>query len=84
MGRQVCIASAGYSEHASKRSDVNMPELVSEAIEDCLKKVPGMGFDDIDAFACLSYPVHSSGALVQFGRVPRQFKIYNTVCCLQI
>jgi acetyl-CoA C-acetyltransferase len=50
MGRQVCIASAGYSEHASKRSDVSMPELVSEAIEDCLKKVPGMGFDDIDAY----------------------------------
>ena len=39
MGRQVAIASAGFSEHASKRSDVSMPELVSEAIEDCLKKV---------------------------------------------
>jgi len=28
MGRQVAIASAGFSEHASKRSDVNMAELV--------------------------------------------------------
>lgn len=50
MGRQVCIASAGFSEHASKRSDVNMPELVREAIEDCLKKVPSVSINDIDAF----------------------------------
>ena len=50
MGRQVCIASAGFSEHASKRSDVSMPELVSEAIEDCLKKVPSVDINDIDAF----------------------------------
>ena len=50
MGRQVAIVSAGFSEHASKRSDVSMPELVSEAIEDCLKNVPSVGFDDIDAY----------------------------------
>lgn len=50
MGRQVAIVSAGFSEHASKRSDVNMAELVSEAVEDCLKKVPNIGFDDIDAY----------------------------------
>ena len=50
MGRQVCIASAGFSEHASKRSDVSMPELVSEAIEDCLKGVPSVSINDIDAF----------------------------------
>ncbi len=50
MGRQVCITSAGYSAHASKRSDVSMPELVSEAIEDCLSKVPSVGIEDIDAF----------------------------------
>ena len=50
MGRQVCIASAGFSEHASKRSDVSMPELVSEAIEDCLKKVPSVSINNIDAF----------------------------------
>jgi acetyl-CoA C-acetyltransferase len=50
MGRQVAIASAGFSEHASKRSDVSMPELVSEAIEDCLKKVPSVEMGDIDAF----------------------------------
>ena len=51
MGKQVCVVSAGFSEHASKRSDVNMAELVSEAIEDCLKKVPSVGIEDIDAFA---------------------------------
>jgi acetyl-CoA C-acetyltransferase len=50
MGRQVAIVSAGFSEHASKRSDVSMGELVSEAIEDCLKKVPSVGFEDIDAY----------------------------------
>ena len=50
MGRQVAIASAGFSEHASKRSDVSMAELVSEAVEDCLKNAPGVGFEDIDAF----------------------------------
>jgi acetyl-CoA C-acetyltransferase len=27
-----------------------MPELVSEAITDCLKKVPGVGIEDIDGF----------------------------------
>jgi len=50
MGRQVAIASAGFSEHASKRSDVNMAELVSEAVEDCLKNAPGVELGDIDAF----------------------------------
>jgi acetyl-CoA C-acetyltransferase len=50
MGRQVAIVSAGFSEHASKRSDVNMAELVSEAVEDCLKKVPSMSYEDIDAY----------------------------------
>jgi acetyl-CoA C-acetyltransferase len=50
MGRQVAIVSAGFSEHASKRSDVSMPELVNEAIMDCLKKAPSVGFEDIDAF----------------------------------
>jgi acetyl-CoA C-acetyltransferase len=49
MGRQVAIASAGFSEHASKRSDVNMAELVSEAVEDCLKNAPSVEFGDIDA-----------------------------------
>ncbi|GAI05935.1 unnamed protein product, partial [marine sediment metagenome] len=50
MGRQVAVVSAGFSEHASKRTDVSMPELVSEAILDCLKNVPSVGIEDIDAF----------------------------------
>ena len=50
MGRQVAIVSAGFSEHASKRSDVSMPELVNEAITDCLKNAPSVGIEDIDAY----------------------------------
>ncbi len=34
---QPAIIGCGYSAHASKRSDVNMAELVNEAVEDCLK-----------------------------------------------
>jgi acetyl-CoA C-acetyltransferase len=56
MGRQVAIVSAGYSEHASKRSDVNIVELVSEAVKDCLKNAPSVGFEDIDAFATGNMP----------------------------
>ncbi|TXT61649.1 MAG: Acetyl-CoA acetyltransferase [Promethearchaeota archaeon] len=48
--RDVCVVSAGFSEHASKRSDVSMPELVHEAVEDCLKKVPSVGMEDIDGY----------------------------------
>ena len=56
MGRQVAIASAGFSEHASKRSDVNIVELISEAVKDCLKNAPSVGFEDIDAFATGNMP----------------------------
>lgn len=56
MGRQVAIISAGFSEHASRRSDVNMPELVSEAIADCLKKVPSLELKDIDAYVTGNMP----------------------------
>jgi len=63
MGRQVCIASAGFSEHASKRSDVNMPELVSEAIEDCLKKVPSVSIKDIDAFVNGNMPAFEGASI---------------------
>jgi len=56
MGRQVAIVSAGFSEHASKRSDVNIVELVSEAVKDCLKNAPSVSFEDIDAFATGNMP----------------------------
>jgi len=56
MGRQVAIVSAGFSEHASKRSDVNIVELVSEAVKDCLKNAPSVGFEDIDAYATGNMP----------------------------
>jgi acetyl-CoA C-acetyltransferase len=48
--RDVCVVSAGFSEHASKRSDVSMPELIHEAVEDCLKNAPSVGMEDIDAY----------------------------------
>jgi acetyl-CoA C-acetyltransferase len=48
-GRQVAIAGAGFCEHASKRSDVNMAELAHEAIENCLKNA-NCEIKDIDAF----------------------------------
>ncbi len=48
-GRQVAIAGAGFCEHASKRSDVNMAELVNEAVENCLKNA-NCEIKDIDAF----------------------------------
>ncbi len=47
-GRQVAIAGAGFCEHASKRSDVNMAELAHEAIENCLKNA-NCEIKDIDA-----------------------------------
>ncbi|MGQ4874659.1 MAG: thiolase C-terminal domain-containing protein [Promethearchaeia archaeon] len=45
---QPAFVSGGFCEHASKRSDVNMAELVNEAIQDCLKKVPSLEWKDID------------------------------------
>ena len=63
MGRQVAIASAGFSEHASKRSDVSMPELVNEAIEDCLAKVPSLELDDIDAYVNGNMPAFEGSNL---------------------
>ena len=44
---QPAIISAGFCEHASKRSDVNMAELVNEAVEDTITKA-GIEWKDID------------------------------------
>lgn len=63
MGRQVCIASAGFSAHSSKRSDVNMPELVREAVDDCLNKVPNFELKDIDAFVNGNMPAFEGSNL---------------------
>jgi acetyl-CoA C-acetyltransferase len=45
---QPAIVSVGYCEHASKRSDVNMAELVHEAIINCLEGSPSADWKDID------------------------------------
>ena len=63
MGRQVAIVSAGFSEHSSKRSDVNIVELVSEAINDCLRKAPSVGFEDIDGYATGNMPGFEGNSL---------------------
>ncbi len=53
---QPAIISCGYSEHASKRSDVNMAELVNEAIVDCLKKAESVEMKDIDCIVAGNMP----------------------------
>ena len=63
MGRQVAIASAGFSEHSSKRSDVNIAELVSEAINDCLRNAPSVGFEDIDGYVTGNMPGFEGNSL---------------------
>ena len=63
MGRQVAIVSAGFSEHSSKRSDVNIAELVSEAINDCLRNTPSVGFEDIDGYATGNMPGFEGNSL---------------------
>ena len=45
---QPAMVSAGFCEHASKRTDVNMAELVNEAIVDCLEKAGSVDWKDID------------------------------------
>ncbi|HME55717.1 MAG TPA: hypothetical protein VKM55_26155 [Candidatus Lokiarchaeia archaeon] len=62
-GRQVAIGGAGFSAHASKRSDVNMPELVHEAVEDCLKNancdinsIDSIVFGNMPSFEGVNYP----------------------------
>ncbi|MHA1731111.1 MAG: thiolase C-terminal domain-containing protein [Promethearchaeota archaeon] len=62
MGRQVAIASAGFCEHASKRSDVNMAELVNEAVQDCLKKA-NCELSDVDAFVTGNMPAFEGANL---------------------
>ncbi|MHA2314139.1 MAG: thiolase C-terminal domain-containing protein [Candidatus Hermodarchaeia archaeon] len=61
-GQQTAIISAGFSEHASKRSDVNMAELVNEAIQDCLKKA-NVEMDAVDAIVMGNMPAFEGSNL---------------------
>ena len=45
---QPAVISVGFCEHASKRSDVNMAEMVNEAVEDCLSNAESVEWKDID------------------------------------
>lgn len=44
---QPAIIGVGFCEHAAKRSDVNMAEMVNEAVEDTLTK-SGIDWKDVD------------------------------------
>jgi acetyl-CoA C-acetyltransferase len=60
--QQTAIVSAGFSEHASKRSDVNMAELVNEAIQDCLNKA-NVEMDAVDAIVMGNMPAFEGSNL---------------------
>ena len=53
---QPAVISAGFCEHASKRSDVNMAEMVNEAVEDCLNKAESIEWKDIDCVIMVICP----------------------------
>jgi acetyl-CoA C-acetyltransferase len=48
MSRNVGIVAAGQTKHATRRLDVSIPEMVREAVDDCLNS-KGIAFDQIDA-----------------------------------
>lgn len=48
MGEKVAIIASGQTNHCSKRSDVNIPEMIREAVVRALTQA-NMTLDDIDA-----------------------------------
>ncbi|HUT52155.1 MAG TPA: thiolase family protein [bacterium] len=48
MGRRAAIIATGQTKHVSKRRDVNIPELISEAVQACLADAQ-MTMADVDA-----------------------------------
>ncbi len=61
-GRQVAIVSAGFCEHASKRSDVNMAEMINEAVSNCLANV-NCGIEAVDAVVMGNMPAFEGANL---------------------
>ncbi len=53
--RDVCIAGCGFTQHASKRSDVNIAELIHEAVDDVFKQT-GLSYNDVDAITIGNMP----------------------------
>ncbi len=60
--RQVAVVSAGFCEHASKRSDVNMAELVNEAVHNCLNNA-NCDIDAVDAIVAGNMPAFEGANL---------------------
>jgi acetyl-CoA C-acetyltransferase len=48
MGQRVAVIASGQTNHCSKRADVNIPELIQEAVDRALLQA-NMTLDDIDA-----------------------------------
>lgn len=48
MGERVAIIASGQTNHCSKRADVNIPEMIQEAVDRALLQA-GITLDDIDA-----------------------------------
>jgi len=55
MGNTVAVAGVGLSKHVSKRKDVNIAELVSEAVSACYEDA-GLKPKDVDAFVTATCP----------------------------
>jgi acetyl-CoA C-acetyltransferase len=55
MGNTVAVAGVGLSKHVSKRRDVNMAELVYEAVNACYEDA-GLKPKDVDAFCTGNMP----------------------------
>lgn len=53
--RDVAVVGVGLSRHVSKRRDVNMPELVWEAVSACYEDA-GLAPKDVDAFTTGNMP----------------------------
>jgi acetyl-CoA C-acetyltransferase len=55
MGNTVAVTGVGFSKHVSKRRDVNMAELVYEAVNACYEDA-GLKPKDVDAFCTGNMP----------------------------
>lgn len=45
---EVAIVGVGLNKNVAKRRDVNIPEMISEAVDNCFK-MSGLTFEDVDA-----------------------------------
>ena len=62
----VAVAGVGYSKHVSKRRDVNIAELVWEAVSACYENA-GLKAKDVDAFVSGNMPAFEGVNLPEDG-----------------